>query len=72
MPAEGRVKRTANLGPGWLEAERGHDAELPGNISAKSVTSEVLAYWITGSSLEDDGERLHLAAQGELCCALKT
>lgn len=55
MPAGDRLKRIANLGPGWLKAEREHDAELPGNIPAKPITPKTLACWITGSSLEECG-----------------
>jgi len=49
MPVRGRVKRIASSAAGCLEAERGDDAELPGNIPAKSITLKLLASWVTSA-----------------------
>ena len=75
MPVGGRVKRIVSSGAGWLEAERGDNAELPGNIPAKSIAPKLLACWIAGAPWAEwgeDGKWPHLEAEGKMCCALKT
>lgn len=65
MPVGGRVKRIANSGAGWLEAERVDNVELPGNIP-QSPSHQASCLLDLRCLLGEDGKWLHLEAK--MCC----